>query len=145
VRLPEEIDDSYLPGQFLYLHTPKGYLTRDAMDFWFDRVLVPYMEAIRARDQMRSKAILIIDGLKAHETPHVNELMVRHDVHVILLPPHTSHLYQVLDLCVFGVMKNDYRQTGPLKSEFTEKISKKIEKVLKAWHCTTCRQTVNAA
>jgi hypothetical protein len=59
VRLPEEIDDSYLPRQFLYLHMPKGYLTRDAMDFWFDRVLLPYVEAIRARDQMRSKAILM--------------------------------------------------------------------------------------
>jgi hypothetical protein len=145
VKLPEEIDNSYLPGQYLYLHTPKGYLNRDAMDYWFDHILVPYVEATRARYQIPSKAILILDGLKAHDTPHVADLMAHHDIHVVLLPPHTSHLYQVLDLCVFGVMKTNYRGTGPLKSEFAEKISKKIEKVLTAWHGATCRRTIIAA
>jgi hypothetical protein len=144
-RLPEEIERSYLPNEFLYLHTPKGYLNREAMDFWFDNILVPYIQRIRVMFQASPKAILIIDGPKAPETLHMNDLMVRYNVHVILLPPHTSHLYQTFDLCVFGVMKNDYRQSGAIKSEFKEKISKKIEKVLKAWHWATCRRNIIAA
>jgi hypothetical protein len=43
-------------------------------------------------------------------------------------------LYQPLDLCLFGLLKKEYRIAGVLKTELREKLSRKTETVVKAWH-----------
>jgi hypothetical protein len=116
------------------------------MDHWVDHVLIPYVvcaPAIRAE----FSPIPAFDDLKAHCTPHVRERFQQENVIVILLPPHASHLYQVLDLCIFGLMKKEYKSYrihGKCSSS-NEKLTQKIERVLRAWRRACLIGTVLAA
>jgi hypothetical protein len=63
------------------------------------------------------------------------------------IPARASHLYQVLDLCVVGIMKkedNELRNPGR-QSPFADKLTRKIERVLRAWHRACFRGTWLAA
>jgi hypothetical protein len=111
VHLPAEMRIFYLQHEFQYYYTPKGYLTGDAMDHWVDHVLIPYVVCARQQFGRNFRGFLLLDGFKAHCTPHVRERFQQENVIVIMLPPHASHLYQVLDLCLFGVMKKEYKSS----------------------------------
>jgi hypothetical protein len=136
VHLTGEIRMSYLHTEFQYYHTAKGYLTSDAMDYWVDHVLMPYVASARTRLWHSFPLFLILDGLKVHFTPHVYEVFGQENVIIIPLPPYASHLYQILDLCLFGVMKKECKQsrTGRASSSLYDKSIQKIERVVRAWH-----------
>jgi hypothetical protein len=52
---------------------------------------------------------LILDGLRSHSTAYTPDAFRNEQIRVIELPPHSTHLYQPLDLCLFGIMKNEYQ------------------------------------
>jgi hypothetical protein len=107
VSLPVEMRTSYLQSQFQYYRTAKGYLTADAVNCWVDQVLMPYVAATRTLLGRNFPVFLILDGLKTHFAPHARDIFEQERATVIPLPPHASHLYQILDLCKFGVMKRN--------------------------------------
>src|SRR5438046_7214084 len=49
--------------------------------------------------------ILICDGHESHVTSRFLAHCLQHHIHVLLLPPHTSHITQPLDVGVFGPLK----------------------------------------
>jgi hypothetical protein len=147
VYLPAEMRMSYLHAEFQNYHTAKGYLTSDAIDYWVDHALMPYIGSTRARLGHSFPLFLILDGLKAHFTPRVREVFGQKNVIVIPLSSHASHLYQILDLCIFGVMKKEYTQsrTGHVLSSLNEKLTQKIERIVRTWHRALFIGTVMAA
>ena len=52
------------------------------------------------------KAVLIIDGCKAHKIEPFRELLVTKNITVVFLVPHSSRLSQPLDQGVFGWLKS---------------------------------------
>jgi hypothetical protein len=90
-------------------------------------------------------AVLIIDGLRSHNMPLTRDVFQRTQVRVIELVPHTTHLHQPLDLCLFGVAKHEHRICGKIRTELQEKLSRKIERILKAWPRACHRGNVLAA
>ena len=75
------------------------------------------MEEKRAwlRETIRTfneRAVLILDGLKVHTMEPFVELLRRHNVTVVVLVAHTSHMTQPLDVGIFGMVKNLIRQEG---------------------------------
>jgi hypothetical protein len=98
---------SYLQREFQYCRTPKEYLTGDAMDHWVDHVMIPCVVCARQQLGRNFRVFLLLDGLKAHCTRHIRERFQQENVIAILLPLHASQLYQVMDLCIFGVMKKE--------------------------------------
>ena len=50
-----------------------------------------------------------MDGHGSHETTDFMYLCYQHNVHLLFLPPHTSHVLQPLDLLVFSSLKSHYR------------------------------------
>jgi hypothetical protein len=125
--------------------TQKGYLTGDAMNFWVRKVLSPYVHEIKVRLGNDITAVLILDSLGSHNTIYTREMFETHAMHVIELPAHTIHLYQPLDRCIFEVMKNDYRTSGEIRTDFEEKLSKKIEPSLKVSRSACFRGNIIAA
>jgi hypothetical protein len=115
------------------------------MNFRIDHVLLPYIQDVRLRLRNLSTAIMTIDGLRSHNTPDARDMVETHVIHVLELPTHTIHLYQPLDLCVVGVTKSDYRTPGEMRTELQEKLSRKMERILKAWRRACCRVNVIAA
>ena len=53
--------------------------------------------------------LLILDGHGSHETTDFMYLYYQHNVYLLFLPPHTSHVLQPLDLSVFSSLKTHYR------------------------------------
>jgi len=49
--------------------------------------------------------LLIMDGHRRHITANVIEYCVQHMIELIILPPHTSHVLQPLDVSVFLPLK----------------------------------------
>jgi hypothetical protein len=105
--LPLEIAASYLAGEFRYFRTAKGYLTAESMDYWIDGVLLRYFAGVRAPIESHFPVFLLLDGFQAHFTPHARDAFARDDVIVIPIRVHKSHLSQLLNLCVFGIVKKE--------------------------------------
>ena len=69
---------------------------------WLRRVFIP---------QTRSgPRLLIMDGHGSHTTDDFMFLCFQHQIYLLFLPPHTSHVLQPLDLSVFSPLKPAYRK-----------------------------------
>lgn len=53
---------------------------------------------------------MIIDGAKAHCSLDALQYAVDHGIHILCLPPHTSHFLQVADLSIFGPFKSAWNE-----------------------------------
>ena len=47
-----------------------------------------------------------MDGCKKHLTETIRDELSKNNVMIMLLPPHSSHLLQPLDVLMFGPLKN---------------------------------------
>ena len=56
-------------------------------------------------------AALIVDGHFSHVTEMTKSICAINNIILLVIPPHTSHILQPLDLCFFSILKNNYRST----------------------------------
>ena len=54
--------------------------------------------------------LLILDGHGSHKTTNFMWLCFQHKIHLLFLPPHTSHVLQPLDLSIFSPLKATYQK-----------------------------------
>ncbi len=69
---------------------------------WLEKVFLPQTATLEPR-------LLILDGHGSHETTDFMYLCYQNNVHLLFLPPHSSHVLQPLDLSVFSSLKSHYR------------------------------------
>ncbi|WAR19331.1 hypothetical protein MAR_001169 [Mya arenaria] len=69
---------------------------------WFDEVFLKFCEPKRPQ-------LLILDGHSSHETLGILMRAIE-NVHILSLPPHTTHMLQPLDKSVFGPVNRKYNQ-----------------------------------
>ena len=86
-------------------------MTEPVFVLWLTEVFVPAVDERRAalRQQLGTfdeKAVLIIDGCKAHKIEPFRELLDTKNITIVFLVPHSSHLSQPLDLGIFGWLKS---------------------------------------
>ncbi len=82
--------------------TKSGYMTSTSFFEWFRNV---FCEKI----PKKRPVLLLLDGHKSHLTNEVIELALKEQIEIFCLPPHTTHLYQPLDVAVFGSLKTNFR------------------------------------
>lgn len=89
-----------------------------------------------------------MDGLKCHVGASLRAYCSEHKVHILTLPPHTSHVSQPLDVSIFNVLKSTIRNPAteyiikpisdlPIKSAATHDRCIQIAKALVA-HQEAC-------
>jgi hypothetical protein len=82
------------------------YVTSEIFEKYVDTVLIQAVEANRQRPGCAMKpAILFCDNCSAHMSDSVMRKMALHGILVLTYPPHTSHIFQILDLLLFGLVK----------------------------------------
>jgi hypothetical protein len=92
-------------------YSESGYVTSELFLLWAQEMFFPTLEKVRADNNTGSAwAILILDGFRGHTTTELLAEMFAHGVHVILLPPHSSHALQPLDLTTFAGLKRLLRR-----------------------------------
>lgn len=127
-----------------FLTTPTGWMTKDGFFSWFRDVFIPNVPAVDSR--LGRHLILILDGHTSHFSIPLVELAKQHLIHIIRLPPHTSHLLQPLDVGVFAPMKSAWTEVlqehthhavgrgNITKATFSSLLAKVEEKSLKPQH-----------
>lgn len=78
---------------------------------WFKESFIPQARA-RANDD-NEHILLILDGHGSHVTQMMRDEALLHNIAIYVLPPHTTHKLQPLDVGVFGPLQNNwvYRAT----------------------------------
>ena len=84
----------------LYAKPPNGYIDEELLLEWFRKIFVPETKHLRP-------TILVMDGHGSHGTNAIHlsfELLTlakEEGIHIILLPPHTTNVLQLLDVGLF--------------------------------------------
>jgi hypothetical protein len=83
-----------------------AYVAKEIFESYDDTVLIPAVESNRTLKGCNNKlAILFCDNCSAHCTEDIWKKLACHGVIVLTYPPHTSHIFQVSDVLLFGVFK----------------------------------------
>ncbi|XP_018358953.1 PREDICTED: uncharacterized protein LOC108758464 [Trachymyrmex cornetzi] len=90
-----------IPPRTEIFMTEKGWVTEEAFKAWLSHF---------NRFRTKGKVILILDGHLSHTNLTVVDLCEESDIELILIPPHTSHAIQPLDVSFFKPLKIYYHQ-----------------------------------
>lgn len=90
-----------LPGVSYALGGPKNseksYMTTELFRRWLDHF-------VKHTPQERP-LVLIMDQHETHCGHHVTDMCRANELEIVLLPPHTAHMLQLLDMSVFNPLK----------------------------------------
>ncbi|OLN80947.1 Tigger transposable element-derived protein 2, partial [Colletotrichum chlorophyti] len=92
-----------------FTSTENGWTTDPTAVEWLKKVFIPQTCQTGQKEHQRTK-LLILDGHGSHETAEFMHLCLQNQIHLLYLPPHTSHVLQPLDQSVFSPLKTAYRK-----------------------------------
>ena len=100
---------------FMMIGAPEGSLGLASGNGWmncesFKKVIEHFIKFTNS--SMEHQVILILDNHQSHLSIAALELAKKNGVHIITLPPHTSHKTQPLDRSVFGPMKTYFNSAA---------------------------------
>ena len=104
-------EGGYTPDTLKICSTDNSFINNDVFGEWLCDVLLPEIERRRAPLHQKlgdynNRAVLILDGCSCHTMEPFVELLRRHNVVMLFLVPHSSHMCQALDVGIFGGVKN---------------------------------------
>jgi DDE superfamily endonuclease len=83
--------------------SPTGWSDAQHAQEWLGNIYHPFTEKRKGKYRL-----LILDGHKSHSTLEFMSFCADHDIVLLYLPPHTSHLLQPLDVGCFGPLQRGY-------------------------------------
>lgn len=128
----------YIPPMFIYprkrmspiLETggPIGAIYCCSDNGWMNQVLfLSWLEHFNkhAKPSLADPVLLVCDNHGSHISLAMYDFCKEHHIHVVSLPPHTSHKTQPLDVSLFGPLKNAFYRECDLYLKMTghEKIN----------------------
>lgn len=105
-------------------YSESGYINGQLFDHWIENVFVPYIKEKRLKYKYDGPALLLLDGCSSHYTKKFFQACNDNNIKIFFLPPHSSHLTQPLDLCLFHLHKEKIRRL--FLSIDDENVSEKI-------------------
>lgn len=136
-NMDDDFDSTFLSNFADFTFAEKGYMKESNMIDWIRNSLIPYVLQVRSDiNQDDHPVVLLLDNLEQHLTDNVyQELEKIAPYYLIPLPPHSSHICQPCDACIFSSAKQRYNELPyPAgKSKFTSKllrIKKAIQQTL---------------
>ena len=112
----------HLYKRWTFTSTLKGWTSNHHGLEWLEQVFDPSTRD-RANGQTR---LLICDGHGSHVTGGFISFCMENNIQLLVLPPHTSHILQPLDVAMFGPLK---RALTTALAPFHEAQVKRIQKV----------------
>lgn len=111
VYMPNELDYKKFPS-FDWTGQKNGWIDKAIFEQYCLEVLIPQFER-RAKELPRGnrQGLLILDGHNSRANSKVIKVFKEANIDVLVLPAHTSHITQPLDLCFFCIFK---RRLHPL-------------------------------
>lgn len=103
--------------------SPNGWTDNELGLEWFERCFIPETEKTR-KGKYR---MLLFDGHASHISTPVIKLCIQHNIKLLGLPSHTTHLLQPLDVGLFAPLSIYYKNAIHAKSQF--RYNESIDKV----------------
>ncbi|KAJ6248322.1 tigger transposable element derived 5 [Anaeramoeba flamelloides] len=99
-------------SNYAYATSPRGFITKDLFYEWVRCVFIPEVEAIREFNKLPKDewALLVLDGHNSRANLAAIHLLQQHYVDCIVIPSHSSHLLQPLDVGIFKYFKTELRR-----------------------------------
>jgi hypothetical protein len=83
-----------------------SYVTRLIFTEYVTSVIPPYFAATRESLHFQDfTGVLLCDNCSSHIDEGIKQLLADNNIRLITCPPHTSHLFQPLDLVTFAAFK----------------------------------------
>lgn len=86
--------------------TDNGWTSDPTALEWLKGVFIPFTQPYDPHEAR----LLILDGHGSHETTEFMYMCFENKIHLVFLPPHSSHVLQPLDQSVFGPLKTAYKK-----------------------------------
>ncbi|KAF1926399.1 DDE-domain-containing protein, partial [Didymella exigua CBS 183.55] len=110
----KHLQTTWFPAQgvpnWLYTTSENGWTSNSIGSEWLQRIFIPNTTPSQGRWRL-----LLLDGHGSHTPIDFMWTCRRHQIYLLYLPPHASHVLQPLDLAPFSVVKTHYRT--PIKKE----------------------------
>jgi hypothetical protein len=105
-------EDGWRDGQnFLIRSNDTSYVTRPIVKESLRDVVLKYFNTARETMHLENFAgVLLCDNCPSHIDEEVMVMLARKNIRLITFPPHTSHLFQPLDLVTFAAFKREKRE-----------------------------------
>lgn len=88
-------------------YSETGYATKDIFQEWITKKFIPFVNATRIELKLENEdGILLCDNCTSHISDNIKQILAQNRIKLISFPPHSSHLFQMLDLVTFGIMKH---------------------------------------
>ena len=110
------------PPGALYGMSKSGWMESANFLSWFEKMLLPAVEPLLAE----APVVLFVDGHHSHLSLPLLCRAHEKGVHLMCLPPHTTHILQPLDVGVYGPVKKAWQ--GIVKTYKTQTLGANISK-----------------
>ena len=108
--------------------TPNAFITRSVFENYLNEYVLKHIEKVRTEiGNSSAPALIIYDGHKAHLSQVLFASCAEKNIHVVIIPPHSSHIVQTLDQGIFRSMKNDYASISDWPD--VSKISQRLQRI----------------
>jgi hypothetical protein len=114
---------------WIYTTSENGWTANVIGLEWLRRIYIPETTPDPGRHRM-----LILDGHGSHVDIEFMWECRQHQIHLLYLPAHTSHLLQPLDLAPFSVIKSKYRHQIQELSLIDDAAPVKKERFISSYH-----------
>ena len=91
------------PAGTIWSVSETGWTKQGIAKLWFERTFLPNIGEKRPQ-------VLIVDGHGSHNFVELIELAIKHQIHLVELPAHTSNWLQPCDRTVYGLLKTYYNE-----------------------------------
>jgi hypothetical protein len=91
------------PGAYYNVST-RGWMESEQFLDWFKRA---FLSGIQSSP---GPHLLLLDGHASHIGLELVQLAKENQVHILCFPPHSSHLYQPLDVAVYSPVKYQWKK-----------------------------------
>jgi hypothetical protein len=129
-------------GTYLILkQRAKAYANGEIFPEYIRMVFLPNFNELRSLEEFTDEdAVLLMDNCSSHVGEEVLSLLRDASVRVITLAPHTTHIFQELDLGLFGVLKRQGRYVLPFDDDQTTTIF--LLKIYRTFRQTMIEQNI---
>ena len=102
--IPREVAEEAENLEFGYASSPTGWMNRRCFESWTKKIFIP--EVVKRRDTPYTRSLLILDGHSSRISVPAIEMLREALIDVAILPSHSSHISQPLDVGCFSSFKH---------------------------------------
>jgi hypothetical protein len=142
-KVPDDIHHSgHHPGKDVLMErNVKPYVDRPLFGNSIRHHSMPYITALRTNlCYSNAEVVLLMDNCSAHVTPEIFRLLGENHITIVTFSLHTTHIFQALDLSLFGMFKT--REKFWTEQDHDKTFAATIHKLVRQFHLVATPESI---